>query len=323
MSLNENLNRAAKVREDEFYTQIEDVEREINNYKDFFRDKIVYCNCDDPRESAFFHYFSFNFNVLGLKKLITTCYKNQDRDLFSRGIAEKAIYLEYNGIRDDEKVPNVHDIGINHLAGDGDFRSPECIELLKSCDVVVTNPPFSLFKEYVEQLMEYNKKFIIVGGYNAITYKDIFKHIKDDKLWLGYGFKSGNAFFRIPKDRNFAKGVYDADTGLVKFRNVTWYTNIEHKKRNEELILYKEYNINEYPKYDNFDAIEVSKTSEIPIDYNGLMGVPITFMDKYNPEQFEIVGNAGSYAEDGYSLAQQLFVNGKKKFKRLIIKHRT
>jgi hypothetical protein len=290
-SLNKNLHGAKRNKRDEFYTQLEDIERELSHYAEHFRGKVVYCNCDDPRVSNFFHYFTMRFEQLGLKKLITTCYKNNNADLFSMNDAEKAIWLEYNGDRNENGVPDPEEIGINHLKGDGDFRSKETIELLKQADIVVTNPPFSLFREYVAQLIEYDKKFIIVGSRNAITYKEIFKHIKENNLWLGNGFKNGNAYFEVPDyNDEYAEGVYDENTKLVKFRNVIWYTNIDHNKRHEKLILTKEYNPEEYPTYDNYDAIEVSKVANIPTDYEGAMGVPITFLDKYNPEQFEILG---------------------------------
>jgi hypothetical protein len=226
-----------------------------------------------------------------LKRLITTCYKNQNRDLFSNNDSERAIWLEYFGDRNGNLVPDPEEIGINYLNGDGDFRSPECIELLKQADIVVTNPPFSLFREYVAQLIKYEKKFVIIGPYNAITYKEIFPLIKNNDIWLGYGFSAGNAFFKIPQsaENEYVEGVYNADTGLVKFRNCTWFTNLDIAKRHEDLILYKKYIQEDYPNYDNYDAINVDKTSEIPMDYNGVMGVPITFMDKYNPEQFEII----------------------------------
>lgn len=315
-SLNTNLHQAKTAKKDEFYTQLPDIEREIKHYSEHFKDKIVYCNCDDPRVSNFFHYFSFNFEQLGLKKLITTCYKNQNMDLFSKNESEQAIYLEYNGDKNANNVPDPEEIGINYLEGDGDFRSAECIELLKQADIVVTNPPFSLFREYVAQLIEYDKKFVIVGSYNAITYKEIFKLIKDDKLWLGYGFIGGNAYFKTTYANDFAKGVYDEETGLVKFRNVTWFTNLDIEKRNEDLILFKKYTPEEYPKYDNYDAINVDKTADIPMDYAGAMGVPITFLDKYNPEQFEIIKfRKGDDDRD-------LSINGKYPYFRILIKNK-
>lgn len=328
--LNSNLHKAKANKKDEFYTQLEDIARELKHYKEHFKDKVVYCNCDDPRISNFFHYFSYSFEELGLKKLITTCYKNQNRDLFSQNESEKAIYLEYNGDKNGNNIPDAEEIGVHYLEGDGDFRSEESIELLKQADIVVTNPPFSLFREYVEQLIEYDKKFVIVGSKNAITYKEIFQYIKNNRLWVGYGFQAGNAYFKTPHATNdFAKGVYDERTGLVKFRNITWFTNLEIKKRYEDLLLYKTYKGNEtdYPKYDNYDAIEVGKIKDIPLDYSGAMGVPITFMDKYNPEQFEIVGMA---EDNGKGFSGGLWdgknphcvIDGKNKFKRIFIKHK-
>jgi len=287
-----NLTSAKSAKEDEFYTQLPDIERELRHYRKHFKDKVVYLNCDDPRMSNFFHYFSYNFEKLGLKKLIAACYKSQDVDLFSQYDAEQAIYLEYEGDKSGNGVPDLEEIGIVPLKGNGDFRSAESIELLKQADIVVTNPPFSLFREYIAQLIEHDKKFLIVGPHNAITYQGIFPLIQQNKLWLGYGFQAGNAYFAIPRDAEYAKGVYDPATGLVKFRNVTWFTNLDISKRHEELVLYKSYSAEEYPAYDNYDAIEVGKTVEIPADYDGVMGVPITFLDKYNPDQFEIVGIA-------------------------------
>ena len=289
-ALNKNLHKAKTGKNDEFYTQLSDIEKELRHYKEHFKDKVVFCNCDDPRVSNFFHYFSYNFESLGLKKLIATCYKNQNMDLFSQNTSEKAIYLEYTGDKNGDKIPNPEEIGINHLNGDGDFRSAECIALLKQADIVVTNPPFSLFREYVAQLIEYDKKFLIVGSLNAITYKEIFKLIQDNKLWMGYGFSNGNAYFKTPHIKEFAAGVFDEETGLVKFRNVSWFTNLDIAKRHEGLVFYKKYTCEEYPTYDNYDAINVNKVSDIPVDFKGVMGVPITFLDKYNPEQFEILG---------------------------------
>lgn len=288
-SLNKNLHQAKNAKKDEFYTQLADIENELKHYKDHFRGKTVFCNCDDPRVSNFFHYFSHRFESLGLKKLITTCYKNQNMDLFSTHENEKAVMLEYNGDKNGDKTPNAEEIGIIELQGDGDFRSAESIELLKQADIVVTNPPFSLFREYVAQLMEYDKKFIIVGHQNAITYKEIFKLIKENKIWLGNGFKGGAAHFINQHYENYATAT-DKKEGMIRVSGVTWFTNLEINKRHEELDLFKHYNPEEYPKYDNYDAIEVSKTKEIPNDYDGLMAVPITFLDKYNPDQFEILG---------------------------------
>ena len=289
---NKNLNAAKEAKKDEFYTQLEDINNELRHYREHFRGKTVLCNCDDPRVSNFFTYFAYNFEFLGLKRLITTCYKNQDMDLFSQNKCEQAIYLIYDGDKNGNNIPDPEEIGIHPLKGDGDFRSRECIELLKQADIVVTNPPFSLFREYVAQLMQYEKKFLIIGNVNTATTKDIFPLFINNKIWLGYGFNAGNAFFRIPEEEkpNYAAGVYNEETGLVKFRNCHWFTNLDHQKRHEDIILYKHYTPEEYPHYVNYDAIEVSKTADIPCDYDGAMGVPITFLDKYNPDQFEILG---------------------------------
>ena len=259
----------------------------------------MYCNCDDPRVSNFFHYFSYNFDHLGLKKLVTACYRNQYRDLFSRHDSERAIWLEYNGNTKGGRVPDVEDIGVHSFEGDGDFRSPECIELLKQADIVVTNPPFSLFREYIAQLVQYGKQFLIVGSQNAVTYKDIFPLIKDNRMWLGVTPRGQDMLFDVPED--YAKelvatakegSAYRVVDGIVKGRlgNAAWFTNLEHRKRNEELILWKRYSPHEYPRYDNYDAINVDRIAEIPMDWDGAMGVPITFLDKYNPDQFEILG---------------------------------
>ena len=285
---NKNLNQAKNAKKDEFYTQLVDIENELRHYKVHFKGKTVLCNCDDPRVSNFFHYFSYNFEQLGLKKLITTCYKNQNRDLFSQNDAEQAIWLEYFGDRNGNRVPDPEEIGIHYFKGDGDFRSQECIELLKEADIVVTNPPFSLFREYVAQLIKYEKKFVIVGHQNAIKYKEIFPLIKENKIWLGYGFKGGAGHF-ISKYEDIATAG-DHGKGMIRVSGVTWFTNLEIQKRLEDLILYKKYNSDEYLKFENYDAINVDKTSDIPADYDGVMGVPITFMDKYNPNQFEIIG---------------------------------
>ena len=312
--MQDNLHKAKLNKKDEFYTQLSDIENELKHYKEHFKNKVVLCNCDDPRISNFFHYFSYNFEHLGLKKLIAICYKNQERDLFSRNDSEKAIYLEYLGDKNNNRIPDPEEIGIKHLKGDGDFRSEECIALLKQADIVVTNPPFSLFREYVSQLVEYNKKFVIVGHQNAITYKEIFKLIKENKLWLGYGFKGGAAHF-ISNYQDYATAGNHKE-GMVRVSGVNWFTNLDIIKRHEDLILYKNYNKAEYPKYDNYDAIEVSKTKEIPGDYKGAMGVPITFMDKYNPEQFEIIKfRKGDDDKD-------LSINGKHPYFRILIKNK-
>ncbi len=290
---NKNLNKAKEAKKDEFYTQLEDINNELHHYREHFRGKTVLCNCDDPRVSNFFTYFAYNFEYLGLKKLITTCYKNQDIDLFSQNKSEKAVYLVYEGDKDGDHIPSADEIGVKPLKGDGDFRSRECIELLKEADIVVTNPPFSLFREYVAQLMEYEKKFLIIGHQNALSYKEIFPLIMQNKLWLGYGFKGGAGHFISRYEDKATAG--DHREGMIRVSGVNWFTNLDHRKRHEDLILYKTYSSEEYPHYINYNAIEVSKTELIPMDYDGVMGVPITFMDKYNPEQFEIlgIGNGG------------------------------
>lgn len=326
---NKNLHQAKNNKKDEFYTQLSDIERELKYYKKHFKDKVVYCNCDDPRVSNFFHYFSYNFEKLGLKKLITTCYKNQERDLFSKNNSESAIYLEYTGDKNGNFVPDPEEIGIKHLKGDGDFRSKESIDLLKQADIVVTNPPFSLFREYVAQLIEHDKKFVIVGHQNAITYKEIFKLIKENKLWLGYGFKGGAGHFINEHYEDYATAT-DRKEGMIRVSGVHWFTNLEINKRHEDLILYKTYNEEDYPTYDNYNAIEVSKTKEIPMDFAGVMGVPITFLDKYNPEQFEIFGLSASagYNEEivgipflGEKDARPL-LSGKNTYARIFIKNK-
>lgn len=287
---NSNLATAKKARQDEFYTQLPDIERELKHYRNHFRDKVVYLNCDDPRESQFFHYFSYNFEKLGLKKLMAAGYKSQDADLFSTNSSERAIYLEYTGDTDGNRVPDPNEIDVKYFDGDGDFRSEESIELLKQADIVVTNPPFSLFRQYVAQLIEYDKKFVIVGPKGAVTYKETFPLLMQNKMWVGYGFQAGNAYFKTSHPTDYAKGVFNEETGLVKFRNVTWFTNLDITKRHEELTLFKPYDPELCPPYDNYNAIEVSKVADIPADYDGVMGVPITFMDVYSPTQFEIVG---------------------------------
>jgi len=324
-SRNKKLRSASTAKKDEFYTQLSDIERELKHYKNHFKGKVVYCNCDDPRSSNFFHYFSYNFEKLGLKNLITTCYKNQNMDLFSQNDSERAIYLEYKGDKNGNNIPDVKEIGVKHLKGDGDFRSKECIELLKQADIVVTNPPFSLFREYVAQLIEYDKKFIIIGHQNAISYKEIFRLIKDNKMWLGYGFNGGAAHFITHYNDHATAGNHKE--GMVRVSGVNWFTNLDINKRHEDLILYKQYTPEEYPNYDHYGAVNVDKTKDIPMDYKGAMGVPITFMDKYNPDQFEIIDGLNRYSildgpteeTKGKYLAQ---VNGKPIYVRIVIKNR-
>ncbi len=288
-----NLTNARKAKQDEFYTQLSDIEKELQHYENHFTNKVVYCNCDDPRVSGFFHYLSHNFEQLSLKKLIATCYKSKEIDLFSRRDSEKAIYLEYSGDKNGNRIPDADEIGIKYLEGDGDFRSGESIKLLQQADVVVTNPPFSLFREYVAQLVEYDKKFLIIGNVNAITYNEIFKLIKQNKLWLGASIHSGDREFGVPNDYPLiaaSSRVDEKGKHFIRVKGVRWFTNLDYEERHENLELWKPYTAAEYPKYDNYDAINVDKTKEIPKDYAGVMGVPITFLDKYNPDQFEIVG---------------------------------
>lgn len=296
MATNANLRKADATENDEFYTQLNDVSRELSHYKEHFRDKIVLCNCDDPTWSAFWKYFHLNFEVLGLKKLISTHY---DR--------KKPTYkMEYMGGDDNdieigEKTP---------LEGNGDFRNAECIESLKEADIVVTNEPFSLLREYIAQLIKYDKKFLIIVNKNAITYKEIFPLLKENKIWLGY---------------NAVHSFLQPDGSTKKFGNIGWFTNLDINKRHEKLILWKHYTPEEYPKYDNYDAINVDKVNQIPCDYDGAMGVPITFLDKYNPEQFEIIDGIGRYSilknEETKANGKYLsMINGKAKYFRILIK---
>ncbi len=361
MAGNSNLHMSRADKADEFYTQLSLIENELKHYKDFIKGKVVLCNCDDPYESNFFKYFAMNFNYLGLAKLTATSYAESpiaegQLPLFEvqglgvrQGEGKKPYKMEIAEVSDEDSdgAINLADVEyllrnrsntLSLLEGDGDFRSQECIDLLKDADIVVTNPPFSLFREYVAQLVEYDKKFIIIGSKNAITYKDIFRLIKENKLWLGNGFPNGNAFFMIPSQyaREWADGVYDPKTGLVKFRNVGWYTNLDFSKRHENLTLYRQYDPKAYPHYDNYDAINVDKVAEIPYDYEGPMGVPITFLDKYNPDQFEIIGLANdkrdkdpifikgkpTYLDEQHKSFVGMVLNGKAPYARIIIKRK-
>ena len=318
---NKDLRKAKKSKKDEFYTQLTDIEREINHYRKHFKDKVVLCNCDDPRVSNFFHYFSYNFEKLGLKKLITTCYKSQDVNLFSEHDTEKAVYLEYNGDKNGNNVPDPEEIGIKELKGDGDFRSQESIELLKQADIVVTNPPFSLFRDYVAQLIEYDKKFVIIGNLNALTYKETFKLIKENKMWFGHSIHSGDREFGVPKDyplKAASSRVDENGNKFIRVKGVRWFTNLDYEERYQDLILYKKYNSKEYLTYENYDAININVTKEIPEDYNGDMGVPITFMDKYNPDQFEIIGLGIS--NSGKGIGVEAYKEEHKKYRKEVQK---
>jgi len=319
--LNRTLHIAKFSKKDEFYTQLSDIERELKYYKAHFKNKVVFCNCDDPRNSNFFNYFAYNFENLGLKKLITTCYKNQETDLFTQNESDIAVFLEYTGDKNGNKIPDAEEIGIKYLKGDGDFRSKESIELLKKSDIVVTNPPFSLFREYVEQLVKYDKKFLIIGNINAITYKEIFKLIKENKAWLGINMGRGISGFIVPEHYE----LYGTETCIDSFgnriispNNCLWLTNLDTFKRHEDIVLTKTYYGNEieYPKFDNYDAINVNKTQDIPMDYKGAMGVPITFLHKFNPNQFELIKfRKGNDEKD-------LSINGKCPYFRILIKNK-
>lgn len=296
-NLNRNLGDAKKAKEDEFYTQLSDIERELKHYRHHFKDRIVYCNCDDPRVSNFFHFFSYNFEKLGLKKLIATCYQNQDVDLFSQSASPSAIMLEYTGDKDGNRVPDLGEIGIKPLHGDGDFRSEEAIELLKQADIVVTNPPFSLFREYVAQLIAYDKKFLILGNQNQVATNEIARLITEGKMWQGN--YSGDMAFRVPPYYEPRDTRYWVDEKGQKWRSLgtgCWYTNLDFAKRHEELILFKNYDPEKYPTYLNYDAIEVGTYKDIPSDYAGPMGLPVTALAKLSPDQFEILGFSGSLA---------------------------
>ena len=315
MTKNYNLHTAKATKNDEFYTQLEDIENELKYYKDYFKGKVVYCNCDgflNEEKSNFFVYFSLNYEFLGLKGLICTKYN-------PNGKGKK---YEYYGDLNGNNYPDEEEVFTSELEGDGDFRSEECIELLKKCDIVCTNPPFSLFRQYVAQLFEYNKDFLIIGNVNAISYKEVFPMIKENKMWLGVSITSGDRKFVVPDNYplNAAGcGIRRADGLYKQVKSIAWLTNLHHKKRYEELLLYKKYNTEEYPKYDNYDAIEVGKTKDIPMDYNGIMGVPITFLDKYCPTQFEIVGQMMTTKVTEFNFGYP-YIDGKKKFARVLIK---
>lgn len=345
MAKNTNLKAAKKAKKDEFYTQLSDIEKELHHYRKQFKNKIIFCNCDDPFESNFFKYFVLNFNQLGLKKLIATSYvnspiANEQLSLFDnqindnnksdkkpyKAIINKVYDTDNNGL-DMNDIINLFKKGENTLSelkGDGDFRSDEAVELLKQADIVVTNPPFSLFREYVAQLMNYNKKFLIIGNSNAITYKEIFPLIKENKLWLGVTRQgTGSMWFKVPE--SFPQKSGQKIENGVRYQtigNSAWFTNLDVKKRHENIILYKKYNQDDYPKYDNYDAIEVSKVKDIPYNYQGIMGVPITFLGKYNPEQFEIIGLDRYTAPKEVLVSGRLAINGKTKYARILIKNK-
>lgn len=310
--VNGNLIRARKAKNDEFYTQYETIEDELKHYKKYFKGKTVYCNCDDPRWSNFFKYFVDNFHELKLKRLIASCYVDQSYNLFTiNEEREPAVWADYDGWLVDGRVPEVNEIEVKELKGDGDFRSEECIELLKQADIVVTNPPFSLFREFVPMLMRCDKKFLLLGTTNAITYKEIFPLVKDNKMWPGVNFHKPVGF-EIPSHHDTSKTIYKDGVYIATVPAISWWTNLKHNRQIEDLKLTETYKGNEdkYPKYDNYDAINVNKVADIPSDYEGVIGVPITFIGQWNPEQFEIVKMMSS------------FVNGQALYARILIRNK-
>lgn len=359
-SSNRNLHKASQAKKDEFYTQLVDIEKELKHYKKQFRGKVVYCNCDDPFESNFFKYFAANFNELKLKKLIATSYVK------SPIVGGQLPLFEMKGLKPDGKQPfkieiskiadanadgaiDIKDIEwmLKHdkitsapLKGDGDFRSEECIKLLKEADVVCTNPPFSLFREYVAQLVKHDKKFLIIGNLNAIKYNSIFKLVRSNKVWLGLTMDGRNKWFQVPDiypiDDNVANSKIENGKKYLFVKGCMWFTNMDTEKRHQDFNLYKKYTPKEYPKYDNYDAIEVSKVADIPMDYKGVMGVPITFISKYNPSQFEILGiyddkrenddafiqGVPTYIDEQHKRYVGPVVKGKALYTRVLIKNR-
>jgi hypothetical protein len=358
------LHSAKQNKQDEFYTQLADIENELKHYKKQLQDKVIFCNCDDPYESNFFKYFASNFNALGLKKLIATSYVKSpivggQLQLFNiEGLkpeGKEPYKIEINEVPDlnndgaisldDVEYLLKHDKNVvTRLKGDskynaGDFRSKECVELLKQTDIVITNPPFSLFREYIKQLMEYDKKFLIIGNVNAVKYNVVFKLIKDDKMWLGVSIHSGDREFQVPDDYPLNAAGYRIDEDgkkYIRVKGVRWFTNLDYESRHEDLTLYKRYTPEEYPKYDNYDAINIAKTSEIPMDYDGAMGAPITFLDKYSPEQFEILGvfddkreksnafiqGAPTYVDEQHRKYVGPVIKGKALYTRILIKRK-
>ena len=316
------LTAAKKAKKDEFYTQLTDIEKELRYYTNHFKNKVVFCNCDDPEESNFWVFFRDNFALLGLKKLISTHYEE----------GKQSYKMELTGARYEDGELKFDNFVKTPLKGDGDFRSEECIEILKEADIVVTNPPFSLFREFVAQLMEYKKKFLIIGNINAASYKEVFPLIRDNEIWMGASIHSGDREFRVPDDYPLNAAGYRVDENGVKFirvKGVRWFTNMDYPQRHEDLILYKTYNPNDYPTYDNYNAINVNFTKEIPRDYDGAIGVPITFLDKYNPEQFEILDANDFRKSDkvkvkahGLIKDKEGAINGSPKYVRILIKRK-
>ena len=314
---NKLLQKAKESKSDEFYTQFSDIERELKHYKDNFKNKVIYCNCDDPRVSNFYKYLVANFEELGLKRVIASCHKKQESSLFNNEEFKPGFFYKYSGKQNENKQPTLDDVIF--FEEDGDFRSSESIELLKESDIIVTNPPFSLFREYVDQLVKYDKKFLIIGNINAITYKSIFNLIKQNKIWLGVNLGRGISGFIVPEHYKLygtESGIDSLGNRIVSPNNCLWLTNLDNTQRYEDILLTKKYYENKanYLEYDNYDAINVNKTKDIPLDYTGVIGVPITFLHKYNPKQFEIIKfRKGNNEKD-------LCINGKCPYFRILIK---
>lgn len=342
MGTNASLRKADKAKNDEFYTQLSDIEKELSHYKAYFKGKTVFCNCDDPYESNFFKYFAMNFNFLGLKKLIATCYDSSPvaGEQLSLFPDKRPYKIEITEVTDENGDGATDLADVEYLLKNkhntraklksGDFRSEECTELLKQADIVVTNPPFSLFREYVAQLVEYEKKFIIIGNQNAITYKEVFPLLQKNQMWLGCSIHSGDREFRVPDNYPLKAASYRIDDKgfkYIRIKGIRWFTNVDYKERHEDLPLYKKYTKAEYPHFDNYPAINVDKTADIPYDYNDIMGVPITFFDKYSPEQFEIIDGIGRYSildnEATKKAGKYLsMVDGVAKYFRIIIRRK-
>lgn len=344
MKKSKELNNARLAKKDEFYTQLADIEKEMCHYTEHFNNKVVLCNCDDPFESNFFKYFAMNFNFLHLKKLICTCYsgspiEGKELNLFAEEpeplptrkpyklVLTEVKDMNHDGALDIEDIKElIRQDGniLTELKGNGDFRSKECVDLLNLADIVVTNPPFSLFRQYVKQLIDYKKKFIIIGSVNAITYKEFFPYLKENEVWMGASIHSGDREFRVPDDYPLkAAGTRIDNEGhkYIRVKGIRWFTNLDYPQRHEKMILFKHYTPEEYPKYDNYDAIEVSKTANIPIDYHGVMGVPVTFLDKYNSDQFELIQLCASHGKEVRHIPNEsCHLNGRWTFPRILIK---
>lgn len=345
MSANATLQEAKRKKRDEFYTQLTDIEKELRHFKKHFKNKAIYCNCDDPYESNFFKYFAAQFNILELKRLMATSY--EDSPILGKQLpSDDLAGLEQHGtvshkidLRSVDDFDGDGGISLNdveHLLrndanavaplygnddfASGDFRSEECLDLLKEADVVITNPPFSLFREFVDQLMEHRKKFLILGSMNAITYKEIFPLLQTGMMWLGVN--NGAKQFAVPRDYRHVKTTEVKGQRLTNIGNVVWYTNLDYRKRHEDITLYKKYSAEKYPHYDNYDAIEVRRVAEIPIDYNGKMGVPITFLAKHNPSQFEIVGLDRPLITEQTGKVSRFRLDGKELYARIVIRRK-